>query len=81
MGMETMAALFGHKQAGTSRAKRTFQRGTIQCRKCGNPIHVYKLAGLPDEFSVQCRKCHDRRVYAKREVTIDELPDRRQKPR
>ena len=76
-----MAALFGQRQVGASRAKRTYQRGTITCRKCGNPIHVYKLAGLPDEFSVQCRKCHDRGFYGKRDVVVDDLPDRRRKPR
>jgi ribosomal protein L40E len=76
-----MAGLFSQRQLITPRAKRTFQRGTIACRKCGAPIHVYKLAGLPDEFSVQCRKCHDRSLYDKRAVTIDELPDRRRKPR
>ena len=78
----TMSALFGHRQqSSTSRAKRTYQRGTILCRKCGNPIHIYKVAALPDEFSVLCRKCHDRGVYAKRAVTIEELPERRRKPR
>lgn len=63
------------------RQKRTFQRGTVACQKCTSPIYVYKLKALADEFSVNCPKCHYRGIYPKRAVTIQEMPERRRKPR
>jgi len=59
----------------------TYQRGVVACRKCGNQIHVHKLKALPDEFSVRCSGCGDRGLYLKRAVTVEELPERRKKPR
>ncbi len=63
------------------RPKRTYRRGKIACRKCGAPIYIHKLAALPEEFSVQCSKCHSRSLYPSRAMTLEELPERRRKPR
>ena len=61
--------------------KNVYQRGVIACRKCNSPINVYKLRPLPDEFSVRCSQCGDRGHYKKRELAVQELPERRKKPR
>jgi len=61
--------------------KTVYQRGVVACRKCGAPIHFYKLAVLAEEFSVRCEHCGDRGVYAKRGIGIEEFPERRRKPR
>ena len=61
--------------------KSTYDRGVVACAKCAAPIYVYKLKSLPDEFSVRCTHCGDRGIYAKREIGIESLPERRRKPR
>jgi len=61
--------------------KSVYMRGMIACRKCATPIYVYKLNAMPDEFSVQCPKCRDRGIYLKRAVVLQDLPERRKKPR
>lgn len=62
--------------------KRAFyQRGVLACRKCGAPIYVHKLAGLPDEISLRCARCGDRGLYAARAIAIQDVPERRRKPR
>jgi DNA-directed RNA polymerase subunit RPC12/RpoP len=61
--------------------KSGYQRGVVACRKCGTPIPVQNFSALPDEFSVRCPGCGDRAFYAKRAVAIQDLPERRKKPR
>jgi len=61
--------------------KPVYHRGTVTCRKCGTAIFVYRVTAVRDEFSVRCLRCGDRGVYLKREMTIQELPERRRKPR
>lgn len=61
--------------------KPVYHRGMVACHKCAAPIHVYKIAALGDEFSVRCPRCGDRGFYLKREMAIEELPERRKKPR
>lgn len=61
--------------------KTTYQRGMIACRKCAAPIYIHKLQALPPEFSVQCSKCGDRGIYTKGAISMQELPERRKKPR
>jgi len=61
--------------------KATYQRGLIACRKCSAPIYIYRLQALPGEFSVQCPKCKDRSIYVKGAIALEELPERRRKPR
>jgi hypothetical protein len=61
--------------------KAVYQRGVVACRKCAAPIHVHKVNVLADEFSVHCPNCGDRGFYSKRAITIQELPERRKKPR
>jgi len=61
--------------------KTGYQRGVVACRKCGTFIPVQNFSALPDEFSVRCPGCSDRAFYAKRTVAIQELPERRKKPR
>ncbi len=61
--------------------RRVYQRAIIACRKCATPIPLHKLNALTDEFSVRCPGCGDRGIYAKRAVTIEDLPERRKKPR
>ena len=61
--------------------KAVYRRGVVACRKCGTPIHFYKLATLAEEFSVRCARCGDRGLSARRQIGIEELPERRSKPR
>jgi DNA-directed RNA polymerase subunit RPC12/RpoP len=61
--------------------KPVYPRGVVYCRKCGAPIYVYKLRAIRDEFAVRCTRCGERGVYLKRELLIEELPERRKKPR
>ena len=61
--------------------KSVYHRGEVACRKCGAPIAIFKLKALPDEFSVHCLRCGDRGIYLKSAVIIQELPERRKKPR
>jgi len=61
--------------------KAVYERGTVACRKCAAPLHVYRLKALADEFSLHCRKCGDRGIYLKRDLDVEALPERRRKPR
>jgi Zn finger protein HypA/HybF involved in hydrogenase expression len=61
--------------------KSAYHRGVVACRKCAAPIPIYKFKALPDEFSVHCPKCRNRGIYSKSAVIIEELPERRKKPR
>lgn len=61
--------------------KAVYLRGMVTCRKCAAPLYVHKLNVLAEEFSVRCAKCGDRGIYAKREIAVEELPERRRKPR
>ena len=63
------------------RTRAVYLRGTVYCQKCNSPIQIFKVNALPDEYSVQCRRCGHRGVYMKRSMHVDELPDRRKKPR
>ena len=56
-------------------------RGTVACQACAKPIHIYKLTALAEEFSVRCPACGTRGFHAKRAVTVEQLPERRRKPR
>jgi predicted Zn finger-like uncharacterized protein len=61
--------------------KSTYERGVVACAKCAAPIYIHKLKALPDEFSVRCTRCGDRRLYAKRAINFEIMPERRRKPR
>jgi DNA-directed RNA polymerase subunit RPC12/RpoP len=61
--------------------KSVYQRGVVACRKCETSIPVQKFNALPDEFSVECPQCGHRGFYTKRATVIEDLPERRQKPR
>jgi hypothetical protein len=61
--------------------KAVYRRGLVACRKCAAAINVHKLNALPDEFSLHCSNCGDRSIYFKRAIAIQELPERRKKPR
>jgi hypothetical protein len=67
-----------HVPVGT---KAVYRRGVVTCRKCDAAIHFHRLAALAAEFSVRCDRCGERGLYAKREIGIEELPERRRKPR
>jgi hypothetical protein len=71
-----MSVLLAHRPK-----KAVYSRGMVTCRKCASPVYVYKLNALAEEFSVRCAKCGDRGIYAKREIAMQELPERRRKPR
>jgi predicted Zn finger-like uncharacterized protein len=62
-------------------SKPVYHRGAVACRKCKTLIRIDKFSALPDEFSVRCPGCGDRAFYAKRAVVIEDLPERRKKPR
>jgi len=61
--------------------KSVYQRGVIACGKCGAPIHIFKLNTLADEFSVHCHACGNRGIYSKRSMGIEDMLERRRKPR
>ena len=61
--------------------KPVFHRGVVTCRKCAAAVHIYNITALGDEFSVRCPHGGDRGFYLKREMAIEELPERRKKPR
>lgn len=61
--------------------KAVYHRGSIACSKCSAPIHIFKLNMLADEFSLHCKACGYRGMYSKHLMRIDELPERRRKPR
>ena len=58
-----------------------YHRGVVICPKCNAPIHVYRPAAVADEFSVSCTKCGTRAFHGKRALKVEELPERRRKPR
>jgi hypothetical protein len=62
-------------------SEKFYQRGELAFRKCATPIHVHKHSTLPEKFSVRCPKCGDRAIYLKRAIAIQEIPERRKKPR
>ena len=63
------------------RRRAVYPRGSIACHACGAAIHVYQLTALPDEFSLPCPACGARDLYSARVMTIEQMPERRRKPR
>jgi DNA-directed RNA polymerase subunit RPC12/RpoP len=61
--------------------KSMYQRGVVICGKCAARIPVQKLTALADEFTVRCPNCGSRDFYTRRAVIIEEMPERRKKPR
>ncbi|HZP77232.1 MAG TPA: hypothetical protein VFB45_13900 [Pseudolabrys sp.] len=59
----------------------TWQRGAVICARCAAPVYVTKLQAVADEFSAQCKSCGHRGLYDKRAMNIEQLPERRKKPR
>jgi hypothetical protein len=53
----------------------------VTCQGCRQPIHIYRLAALAEEFSVRCPACGTRGFHARRMVSVEQLPERRRKPR
>jgi ribosomal protein S14 len=67
--------------AQSTRKRGFYVRGTIGCARCGHPIHIYKVAGLSDEFSLRCSHCGARGFYARHTLLIEQMPERRRRPR
>ncbi|MGN6572907.1 MAG: hypothetical protein ACTHLO_15975 [Pseudolabrys sp.] len=67
--------------AASAKRRVVYLRGTVRCGKCADAIHVYKVAGLADEFSLRCSNCGTRHFYEKRGLAIEEMPERRRRPR
>jgi hypothetical protein len=63
------------------RRRAVYPRGSVACHACGTAIHVYRLATLPNEFSLRCPACGARDFYSSRVMTIEQMPERRRKPR
>ena len=63
------------------RRRAVYPRGAVACHACGKAIHVYRLATLPDEFSLRCPACGARDFYSSRVMMIEQMPERRRKPR
>ncbi len=61
--------------------RNAYQRGIVTCAKCGKLIPIQRLNALADEFSVQCPHCAARGMYSKRAIRIEDMPERRKKPR
>ena len=58
-----------------------YERGLVDCEKCGTPIVVNRPAVVSLEFCVPCNKCGHRGIYFKRMIYIEEAVKRRPKPR
>ena len=67
--------------AASMKRRAVYLRGTIGCTRCGNAIHVYKVARLASEFSLRCPHCATRGFYDKRALMVEQLPERRRRPR
>jgi len=63
------------------RRRAVYPRGTVACQACGTAIRVYRLTTLPEEFSLRCTDCGARHFYSPRTMQIEEMPERRRKPR
>ncbi len=58
-----------------------WQRGAVECGKCRTPIHVQRPNTVALEFSVPCERCGYRGFYFKRMLYIEDVSERRTKPR
>jgi DNA-directed RNA polymerase subunit RPC12/RpoP len=67
--------------AASTKKLTVYLRGTIGCARCANAIHVYKVARLASEFTLRCPHCGTRSFYDKRTLMIEQLPERRRRPR
>jgi ribosomal protein S27E len=74
-----MMSMFVARKERPKRA--VYVRGTVACQGCRQPIHIYRLAALAEEFSVRCPACGTRGFHARRMVSVEQLPERRRKPR
>jgi hypothetical protein len=63
------------------RRRAVYPRGSVACHACGTAIHVYRLATLPEEFSLRCAACGARGFYSPGAMMIEQLPERRRTPR
>lgn len=58
-----------------------YERSLVPCQKCGTKIYLQRQQGVADEFSVRCPRCAHRGIYSHNAIVIEELPERRRKPR
>lgn len=58
-----------------------YERSLVHCQKCGAKVFLQRLLGSADEFSVRCPRCGHRGIFARNAIVIEELPERRRKPR
>lgn len=61
--------------------KSTWARGVVACGKCGTATTVQRFETIVDEFSVRCGRCGHRGFYRKNEIGIQQMAERRLKPR
>ncbi|MDC7787917.1 hypothetical protein PQJ75_29085 [Rhodoplanes sp. TEM] len=61
--------------------KSTWARGVVACGKCGTANTVQRFEAIVDEFSVRCSRCGHRGFYRKNEIGVQQMAERRQKPR
>jgi DNA-directed RNA polymerase subunit RPC12/RpoP len=59
----------------------TFTRGTVLCPTCKAAIHLRHPERVDEEFSARCPGCGRRSFHHRRDMTIEQLVDRRKKPR
>jgi endogenous inhibitor of DNA gyrase (YacG/DUF329 family) len=59
----------------------TFTRGTVQCPSCRAAIFLRNPERVDEEFSARCPHCGKRSFHNRRDIKIEQLVDRRKKPR
>jgi uncharacterized paraquat-inducible protein A len=59
----------------------TFSRGTVQCPACRAAIHLRNPEQVDQEFSARCTRCGRRSFHNRSDMAIEQLVDRRKKPR
>lgn len=73
--------MFFSAQTRNATTRGTFTRGAVSCPKCRAEIPFFRVEAVADDFSLRCSKCGHRGHFRKAEITVQQFPDRRRKPR
>ncbi|EJW13510.1 hypothetical protein A33M_3494 [Rhodovulum sp. PH10] len=72
--------MFFRERSATA-ARSTFLRGIVRCPRCGGEIPFHKVEAVADEFSLGCGACGHRGFFRKSEIAVQQMPERRRRPR
>jgi endogenous inhibitor of DNA gyrase (YacG/DUF329 family) len=76
------SAMFNVPQPAFKNTRRgTFSRGTVRCPTCAAVIPLRKADDVDEEFSARCPHCGRRSFHHRCDMAIEQLIDRRKKPR